>query len=458
MATTGSCAARWRTSAVCPDVSGPSGSDDGRTVGLWGAVAIGVGGMVGGGIFAVLGLSVQITRGGAPVAFLIAGAVALVTARAYIRLSRRFPRRGGTVVFVNEAFGRGLFSGSVNVLLWISYIAMLSLYASAFGSYAASFFPSSVQPVMRHVWLSGAIVAITGLNLLSADVIARAERWIVGIKVAILVLFVAVGTASISPSRLAPGAWSSPLSLVAGGMVIFLAYEGFELIANSAEDVVDPQHTLPRAFLIAVGFVIVLYVAVAAVSVGALPVAKIVDARDYALAAAARPSLGQAGFTLIAVAALLSTASAINATLYGSARLTYSIARSGELPAQLERTVWNEPIEGLLVTAGLTLLVGNLFDLTRISTMGSAGFLLVFAIVNLADARLTDGDGQTRGGRVMGSGRAIPIVGAVACLGALTTLVVRSALGDVAVLAGMVVLAVVIEASVRGLGRHEMEV
>ncbi len=113
-------------------------------------------------------------------------------------------------------------------------------------------------------------------------------------------------------------------------MIIFLAYEGFELIANTAGDLGDPERTLPRAYYSAVLFVIVLYVLVAAVSVGNLPVPQIVAAKDYALAEAARPFLGQAGFTLIAIAALLSTASAINATLYGAARLSYVIAKDGE--------------------------------------------------------------------------------------------------------------------------------
>ena len=148
-------------------------------------------------------------------------------------------------------------------------------------------------------------------------------------------------------------------------MIIFLAYEGFELIANTAHDVRDVGRTLPRAYYMAVGFVIFLYVLVALVTVGNLPVDKIVAARDYALAEAARPFLGQAGFTLIAVAAMLSTASAINATLYGAARLSYCIARDGELPAMLERKVWGEPMEGLLITAGLTLLMANAFDLTQ---------------------------------------------------------------------------------------------
>ena len=116
-----------------------------RRIGLWGVVSIGIGGMVGGGIFAVLGLSVQIAGGGAPVAFLVAGLVALLTARSYALLSTSFPKRGGTVTFVNRAFGRGLFTGGINVLLWLSYIVMLALYAQAFGSYAASFLPPAQQ-------------------------------------------------------------------------------------------------------------------------------------------------------------------------------------------------------------------------------------------------------------------------------------------------------------------------
>ena len=131
----------------------------------------------------------------------------------------------------------------------------------------------------------------------------------------------------------------------------------------------DAAHTLPRAFYIAVVFVIALYVLVSLVTLGNLPVNKIVAAKNYALSEAARSFFGQAGFDMIAVAAMLSTASAINATFYGSARLSYCIARDGELPSELERKVWSKPIEGLLITAALTLVVANLFDLTSISTL-----------------------------------------------------------------------------------------
>jgi len=417
-------------------------SGDGK-IGLWAVVAIGVGGMVGGGIFAVLGLAVQMAHGGTPLAFALAGVVALLTAYSYAKLSVAYPSRGGTVVFLDRTFGAGMFTGSLNVLLWLSYIVMLSLYAFAFGSYGATFLPHVWQGVGKHALISLAVIAITGMNLLNAELIGKAEIWIVTLKLAILLLFVGVGVFGIHADRIAPGSWSSPLQRAAGGMIIFLAYEGFELIANTANDVRDVAKTLPQAYYTAVGFVIAPYVLVALVTVGNLPVDKIVAAKDYALAESARPFLGQAGFTLIAVAAMLSTASAINATLYGAARLSYCIARDGELPAELERKVWGQPVEGLLISAGLTLIVANAFDLTSIATLGSAGFLLIFAAVNSANARQAPHT-HSRGW--------ISAAGALACLLALGALVWQTATNRPAklwVLAAMLALAVLIEGAFR---------
>ncbi len=415
---------------------------DGK-IGFWAVVAIGVGGMVGGGIFAVLGLAVQLAQGGTPVAFALAGVVALLTTYSYTKLSVAYPSRGGTVTFLDRVFGSGMLTGSLNVLLWLSYIVMLSLYAFAFGSYGATFLPQALQGIGTHTLISVSVITIGGLNLLSAELIGKAESWIVGLKVAILLFFVGAGLTGVNTAQLAPGTWSPPLQLAAGGMIIFLAYEGFELIANTAQDVNDAARTLPRAYFTAVGFVIALYVLVALVTVGNLSVDKIVAAKDYALAEAARPFLGQTGFTLIAIAAMLSTASAINATLYGAARLSYSIARDGELPATLERKVWGQPFEGLLITAGLTLLIANVFDLTSIATLGSAGFLLIFAAVNAANARHASHAGS-RGW--------ISVVGAVACLVALGALIWQTTTTSPTklwILAAMLALALGIEGAYR---------
>ena len=385
-----------------------------KSIGYWSAVSIGVGGMVGGGIFAVLGLAVQLAHGGTPIAFALAGIVALATSYSYAKLSVKYPSQGGTVEFLNQAFGTGLFTGGLNILLWLSYIVMLSLYAYAFGSYGASFFPKAEQLLWKHIFITAIVVLLTGLNLLSAKVVGKAEEWIVGFKIAILLFFIGIGFWSVNFHRLEPSTWTNPLQLIGGGMIIFLAYEGFELIANTAGDIKDPEKTLPRAYYSAVGFVIVLYILISLVTVGNLPLNRIVAARDYALAASARPFLGSFGFILIAIAAMLSTGSAINATLYGASRVNYIIAKEGELPEILEEKIWNRPVEGLLITSVLTLLVANFFDLSNIAMMGSGGFLLIFAAVNVANFYLY---------KKTASKRWISALGVIFCLGALGALI-----------------------------------
>lgn len=423
--------------------------DSGQSkIGYWGAVSIGVGGMVGGGIFAVLGLAVQLAHGGTPVAFAIAGGVALLTSYSYAKLAVRYKNQGGTIIFLDRAFGVDLLTGALNILLWLSYVVMLALYAYAFGSYGATFVAPARYEETRHILITAGILVPAVINTLNAGIIGRAETYAVATKVAILLLFVAAGLFGVNAAYLEPATWAPATNLVAGGMMIFVAYEGFELIANSAEDLRDPVKTLPRAFYSSVGFVLVLYVLIAVVTVGSLPVAQIVKAKDYALAVAAEPFFGHAGFVIISVAALLSTFSAINATLYGSVRLSYTIAKEGELPEFLEKKVWNKHIEGLLITAVLSVLLANIGHLESISTMGSAGFLLIFAAVNAANARLH---------RETASHCWVSILGAAACLGALGALVwhtMQSNPGRLWALAAMVGLAVLIEAAYRLVGRE----
>ena len=215
------------------------------------------------------------------------------------------------------------------------------------------------------------------------------------------------------PQRLQPSEWAGWGQLVVGGMVIFVAYEGFELIANAAGDVRDPQRNLPRAFYGCVIFVIILYILVAMVTVGGVAEEVILREKDYALAAAARPSLGQVGFVMVAVSALLATFSAINATVYGNARLGYGLAKDGQLPAKLDETRAGNPIDGVIVTAALSLVIANTVDLNAIAILSSAGFLLIFAMVCAAAWKLAPQIGARRG---------IAGVGFLACAGALVAL------------------------------------
>ncbi|WP_099020444.1 APC family permease [Mycolicibacterium palauense] len=409
-------------------------------------VSIGVGGMVGGGIFSVLGLTVQIAGPGAYLSFLAGGVVAALTGCSYAWLSVHIRDRGGTATFLDRCLGPAV-AGPLNVLLWLSYFVMLGLYATAFGAYLSAVLGLATHGLWARLFASAVVVAFAVLNVSGARIVGRAESVLVYLKLAVLLVFCAGGLAFVDPHRVSPAEYPSLGVIVYAGALIFLGYEGFELIANAAEDARDPRRNLPRAYAISIGLVIGLYMLVAFVAVGNLTAGQIADSRDYALAVAAEPFFGTAGFVLIAGAAVVSTASAINATLYGTAKFTYLMARHGELPARLARPVWNRPIGGLLATTIGTLLVVNTIDLERISLIGSAGFLLIFAAVNLAAAR-------TARHRAV---RAAAVAGVVCCLGSLAALVTytaRVAPTQLWVLVGFVTAAVGAESAIRLRGRR----
>ena len=361
-----------------------------RTITLAGAVAIGIGGMVGGGIFAVLGEAVSLAHGATFVAFLIAGVVALLTAYSYAKLSVALPNRGGTVTFVDRAFQKNLLSGSVNLMLWMSYLVTISLYATAFAYYGGTFFSEEPTFWVHHGLITFAIILPMLINLVSASFVSRTETLFVFMKVFLLLLVVISGFFFVDPERLSPKQWEAPLAIVTAGMIIFVAYEGFELIANAAEDIIEPAKNLPRAFYASVLIVIFLYVTISIVTVGVVDESKMMAAKDYALAIAAEPALGKWGFTLVAVAALLSTFSAINATIYGNARLGYKLAKNGRLPRSLGQEKRHIPGVGVLVTSVLSIALANSITLTDIAIIGSAGFLLIFFIVNVSAYRMRE--------------------------------------------------------------------
>jgi amino acid transporter len=355
-------------------------------IGLLSAISISIGGMVGGGIFAVLGLAVYLAQGATPVAFLFAGIIALSTTYAYIKLSISYPDDGGTVRFINEGFGINILSGGINNLLWVSYIIMLALYSTAFGSYAPKLFSiTGDAKIDAHIYITLIILISTIINYYSIKIVGEIESAAVVIKLIILVAFVIIGFIGIENNvnftQLDPSNWESPIKIIAGGMVIFVAYEGFELIANSSKDIINPKRNIPLAYIISVVFVVLLYIAISIVTVGTLDFGDIAKAQDYVLAEAAKPKLGQIGFTIITIAALISTFSAINATLLGGSRVNYTVAKDAELPTYFSQQFHGKPI-GLAIITIATLIFANTMNLNSISTSGSIGFLLIFAAVN----------------------------------------------------------------------------
>ncbi len=362
-------------------------------MGLWSAVSIGVGGMVGAGIFSILGSACTIGGNAVYLSFLIAGVVALFSTYSYAKLGARYPSAGGPVEFLIQGFGDGVFSGGLNIMLWIGYLFALALYAKAFGAYFMTFFSGS-HPVMVNLAASLVIVLFALLEFVGTKAVGKAELYIVAVKVGILILFAVSGAFFIKPGLLSPARWPSGGSIIFAAAMVFLAYEGFGLITNAAEDMTNPERDLPRALYLAVFIVILIYLAISVAVIGNLPLKQIIHAQDYALAEAARPFLGDIGFRVIAVAALLSTASAINASLYGGANVSYMLAREGELPEVFDRKVWRTGREGLLISAGFVILLVNLFNLEGIAMMGSAAFLIIYGAVNFGHLRLLD---QTHG-------------------------------------------------------------
>ncbi len=384
-----------------------------RHIGLFAAVSIGIGGMVGGGIFAVLGEAVSLAHGATPIAFFIAGIIAILTAYSYAKLSVTFQSRGGTVAFVDQAFGHNILSGSINFMLWLSYIVTISLYAVAFSSYGITFFDTKTI-LLNHSLICIAIILPAVINIISASFVGKSESVIVAIKIILLILIIVSGGFYVDVSRLNPANYGSTLSIVSAGMIIFVAYEGFELIANASQSIKNPIVNLPRAFYISVSIVILLYILIAIVTVGTVDEHSLLKAQDYALALAAKPALGQIGFTLVAVAALLSTFSAINATIFGNARLGYIIAKDGELPSLFEYEKGEIPIFGVVATLLCSLILANSINLDEIAIIASAGFLLIFFIVNISAFRLREQIGAN--GIIVGLSSVVSFVALVVLL------------------------------------------
>ncbi|MCE4617192.1 MAG: amino acid permease [Desulfurococcales archaeon] len=386
----------------------------GGKLGFWEIFSIGVGGMIGGGIFATLGLSLELAGTAAPLAFAFAGVIALLTGYSYAKLSSRYPSIGGTIEFLVRAFGDNVLTGGLTIMLLASYIVMVALYAYAFGSYGASMLPCCYhEAYVALVFL--AIGSLTFVNLLGAVVSGRVELGLVGFKLAVLLFVAYVGTGLVEWSKLSPSTWPPLFNIIAGGMVIFLAYEGFELIANAAGDAKNTT-VLRRALYSAVVMVIGVYILIAVVSAGALSPETVEKARDYALAALVEPVLGPAGVSLVVAAALASTSSAINATLYGTARMSYLVAKYGEAPQIFAKKIWRGAYEGLLIISSMSLLLALGASLEAISTAGSGGFLIVFTAVNLAAYRMR---------RDAGVNPVISLGGAVLSLSALAILLWR---------------------------------
>lgn len=359
-------------------------------LGPLGAYSIGIGGIVGGGIFATLGLAANGARGSTMLSFLVGGVVALLTAYSYVQLTLAFPSRGGTVTFIDRAYGKGLLASSLNTLLLIAYVVVLAVYANAFGTYGSTFFPEPDRAFWQKALMSGSILLMAFLNLVGPGLVDRSEGFFNVSKLGILVLFVGAGllSPSFTAERLGPADWVPVASIIANGMLVFLSYEGFELIANASERIQNPTRTLPFAYYGSVITAIVLYFGIIVVTLGHLDFARLEHVQQYALSAAAEVSMGRFGFILLGIGALLATASALNAGLFGASKIPVILAEDGEMPLRYDREIWGRKPLGLAMLTLWCLVVAHTANLNALSGAASGAFLLVFTLVNLANVKL----------------------------------------------------------------------
>jgi hypothetical protein len=378
-------------------------------------VAMAVGGMVGGGIFAVLGQAATTAGNGAFLSFALAGALALVTGLSYARLTVAYDEPGGSFSYVEELVGPNA-AGAVSWFLLVGYLFTNGLYAYTFGAYLGRLLG---QDASWTPYLGSAIVlALGGLNVMGVQASAWVEDTIVYGKLTLLLVVTVVGATTVRAEEALPILQDSGLSIVGAAALIFVAYEGFQLLTYDYDEIDDHERNLPRTIWIAIPAVTLLYVAITFVLTGTVDAATIAAQEETVLADVAEPVLGHAGLVLVLVAAVMSTSSAINATLFSTGRLAKRVAQDHQLPAVLTRwTVNGVPVRFLGLQVGLGILLLFTADLEQIVTFSSMVFLLVFGVVN----------GAAMWHHVFeGWKAALPVAGVLGCLSAAVTLGVQT--------------------------------
>jgi amino acid transporter len=356
------------------------------------AAFIGVGAMVGAGIFSLLGTAGEIAGAAVWLSFLLAGGIAALQGYSFARLGARYPSAGGMLEYVNQGFGLGHVS---TVTAWLTYIAngiIVAMVAVSFGSYASDAFADGSAAWVK-AFAVGLVIAMTGLNVAGSTLVARVQSLIVFVVVGILAGFAVVTIANIQPTLLAPSSYPGAQDIISSVALTFFAFLGFGVVTFTAKDLADPKRQLPRAMAIAIGLATVVYVAVAIGVFGTLTVDEVIAAGPTAIAVAAQPVLGDAGYWLMTVTALFATSGATNAGLYPAAGLSYHLAASGQFPTVMARRVGGRVPMGLLAVAVGVVVMVLLFDLSAIASIGSAVALVIFTMVTLGHLRIRSDTG-----------------------------------------------------------------
>jgi amino acid transporter len=349
-----------------------------------------VGAIVGAGIFALLGEAGAVAGSAVWISFLLAGAITSLLGYTVVKLGVRYPSSGGILAYLMQGFGNGRLLG---IASWMGYFAAIllvgAMIAASFGDYAASLFiGANAAKGWSKLFGAAIVLVMCAVNIGGARGVDRAQSVIVVALLAVFAVFIVATFSELNTHLLAPSGYPSARRIISSVALTFFAYLGFAVISFTAGDLLSPERSLPRAMYLALGITTVLYVAISLGVFGSLTVEQVVKYGPTAVAEAARPALGQAGFTMMSIAALLATSSSVNATVDASQGFTGTLAEIGQFPPIFGARSPLGKHSGLLITVALTLVLVVFFNVSTIASVGSAVSLSVFILVALAGYRL----------------------------------------------------------------------
>lgn len=352
-------------------------------------IAIALGGMVGGGIFAILGVSVENIGNATPIAFLIGGILAFFAAYSYVKLALYYKDEGATYSFFKKTFPNSPFSSSaIGWLVVFGYISTLALYAFTFSTYLGSMLPFE-DAYWANKIIAGCIILFFAIvNIVSVKGMGKIEDWMVYTKL-ILLLFISgllAGKGHLSNFTPIIDADTSLTSILIIASITFVAFEGFQLVIHAYDEMDDPQKNIPRAIYSSIGIATFLYIILAIGALATIPKEIIIQDKEYALAAGAQDILGDFGMFIVIFGALLATSSAISGTLFGASRLMAVIAKDGYLPGKLSHRIKGHIPNYAIITMGVfsfaLILSGGLQLLLE---FGSITFIIVSFLMAYAN-------------------------------------------------------------------------
>ncbi len=372
---------------------------DSKSLGLKELVAIAIGGMVGGGIFTILGISVSLIGFLTPVAIVIGGIVAALAAYSYVKLGLYYRDEGATYAFVKKTYPTAKFpSAVIGWLVIFGYISTLAIYAYTFSSYAISGTDFANNIWARKFIALGVLAVFTAINVWSVNGMGKIEDLMVYSKLVILLIisvilikFRTIDTRVFIHNMQQDLERSNFMDILIVASLTFVAYEGFQLVINAVNEMKNPEKNTPRAIYSAITIVILLYVIISVGALFSIPLAEMAKDKEYALAAGAGNAIGSIGTTMVIIGAILATSSAISGTLFGSSRQMAEIAEDGFFPAKLARRKSNNipafAVISMAVMAAVLILVGGLRLLVE---FGSITFLMVSLLMALINHRIRE--------------------------------------------------------------------